>query len=207
MSLEHGEMFGQNRQRLFKQQDQSCVGKVLTGSSPVNEAGCSRIFPAHELGERLNERDGRGSGAEYVVSERGNIKRANLGSRDRPCSASWNDPDMSLRVGQRNFKLQHGTQDRLIGEQVGQGFGGGKGFDQARGHPSGIITGRAVNRRIRFDGSHTSKNTVSFSPPRRMSNCQPLARDLSVYANKVSLRLSGTSASTGSCSFAGSPAK
>src|SRR5271155_5749279 len=91
----------------------------------------------------------------------------------------------------RDLESEHRTKNRLVGKNVRKRFGCDKALDQVHRH--------AV--------THTSKNTVSQSAQSRISKFQALGSSGLRCASSVPRRSSGTSASTGSLAFDGSPAK
>ena len=113
------------------------------------------VVQARRVAQLANQFDGRHPRRGHAAADRGgvNLERGGCGG-DRVRRGRWNDAHRRLGAGQRDFDRQQIGQALAIGEH---------GRDT-------VVDAKQISEQRRVeDGDHASKNTVSRSPCRRIS--------------------------------------
>lgn len=111
---------GENEvERGTKLQNEGSVEDVLTGGSPMDEAGGVRIFSGDEGGELLDKRDGEIAGRDGGMRESGKINPAGAAVRgDGLGGGGGDDSSAGSGEGESGLKIEHELDRRGIGENA-----------------------------------------------------------------------------------------
>ena len=144
--------FFDQRRGAPNRQDRRRVDDVLAGGAAMDEPG---VVGAHRVAQLANQLDGRHARRGHAAADRGGVdlERGGCGG-DRVRRGRRNDTHRRFGAGQRDFDRQQIGQALAVGEH---------GRDT-------VVDAEEISEQRRVeDGDHASKNTVSRSPCRRIS--------------------------------------